>query len=181
MDVPGPLGPLMGVRIDEWDAREPEVVNPVRLADGGEPLQVASRLLFELVIPTVAEVVGTYQEDFYAGTPAVTRNAFGAGHDWYVAAGLDQAGVSWVVRRVLARHDLLGPYPDVPDLETAVRVTPAGTRLRFLLNHGAEAVEVTACGSGTDLLTGDRIERGRPLRLAPRGVVVLREDAPIRR
>ena len=35
MDVPGPLGQLMGVRVDEWDARGPEVVNPVRLGDGG--------------------------------------------------------------------------------------------------------------------------------------------------
>ena len=31
MDIPGPLGPLTGVRVDEWDARGPEVVNPVRL------------------------------------------------------------------------------------------------------------------------------------------------------
>ncbi|MEU7973012.1 beta-galactosidase trimerization domain-containing protein, partial [Micromonospora sp. NPDC049089] len=30
-------------------------------------------MLFELVIPQGAQVVGTYQADFYAGTPAVTR------------------------------------------------------------------------------------------------------------
>ena len=30
-DVPGPLGPLLGIRVDEWDARGPEFVNPVRL------------------------------------------------------------------------------------------------------------------------------------------------------
>ena len=32
LDVPGPLGPLMGIRVDEWDAREPSVANPVSLA-----------------------------------------------------------------------------------------------------------------------------------------------------
>ena len=32
------------------------------------------------VQPLSAEIVGTYQDDFYAGTPAVTRNTFGAGH-----------------------------------------------------------------------------------------------------
>lgn len=174
MDVPGPLGPLMGVRVDEWDARGPQVVNPVRLASGGSELDVAARLLFELVIPVGAEVVGSYQADFYAGTPAVTRNAFGAGHGWYVAAGLDQEGVSWAVRRVLERHDLMGPYPDVLDLETAVRVTPDGARLLFLLNHAAEPVQVTAGSGGTDLLTGARVAPGESITLGPLGVVVLR-------
>ncbi len=126
MDVPGPLGPLTGVRVDEWDARGPDVVNPVRLQAAGGDLEVESRLLFELVIPQGAEVVGTYRADFHAGTPAVTRNTFGAGHGWYVATELDQPGVSWVLRQVLDRHGLVGPYPDVPDLETTVRVTPAG-------------------------------------------------------
>jgi beta-galactosidase len=182
MDVPGPLGALMGVRVDEWDARGAQFVNPVRLvagADtaGADTVDVGSRLVFELVIPRGAEVVGTYRADFYAGTPAVTRNAYGAGEGWYVGAGLDRKGVSWVVRRVLARHGLTGRYPDVPGLESACRVAPDGTRLLFLLNHRAEPVEVTAGTGGTDLLTGDRVDPGRPLRLDPYGVVVLRETA----
>jgi beta-galactosidase len=180
-DVPGPLASMMGIRVDEWDARGPDVVNPVLLRDGDDdgdvPVEVDSRLIFELVVAEGAEVVGTYQADFYAGTPAVTRNAYGDGDAWYVGAGLSQHGVSWVMRRVLERHDLAGPYADVPDLETAVRVAPDGTRLLFLLNHNADAVEVSACASGVDLLTGDRLERGRPVTLEPRGVVLLREDS----
>jgi beta-galactosidase len=173
-DVPGPLGPLMGIRVDEWDARGPEHVNPVRLADGGP--EVAARLLFEIVLPRGAEVVGTYRDDFYAGTPAVTRNAFGAGHGWYVATGLDQPGVDRVVRQVLAGHGLVGPYADLPEVETAVRVAPDGSRLRFLLNHGTAPVSVAAVGGGTSLLDGDRVEAGGPVRLGPYGVAVLRED-----
>ncbi|NES13824.1 MULTISPECIES: beta-galactosidase [Micromonospora] len=175
-DVPGPLAALTGVRVDEWDARGPEFVNPVLLADGVDRVEVASRLVFELVIPQGAEVVGRYRADFYAGTPAVTRNRFGAGDGWYVAAGLDQEGVSWVVRRVLDRHGLIGPYADVPELESGVRVTPDGVRLRFLLNHRAEPVEVAAAAGGVDLLTGDRVEGGQPIRLDPYGVMVVRED-----
>ncbi|MEU8002464.1 beta-galactosidase [Catellatospora sp. NPDC049111] len=175
-DVPGPLGTLTGVRVDEWDAREADVVNPVLLESGEDRLEVASRLLFELVIPQGAEIVGTYRADFYAGTAAVTRNTFGAGHGWYVAAGLEQDGVSWVMRQVLARHDLLGPYADVPDLEAAVRVAPDGTRLLFLLNHATAPAEVAACATGLDLLTGERVSRGQPLVLDPAGVMVIRCD-----
>ncbi|MBR7835352.1 beta-galactosidase [Actinospica durhamensis] len=174
-DVPGPLGPLMGVRVDEWDAREPGFVNPVRLgAPGEKPVVSSATLFFELVIPQGAQAVGVYQQDFYAGTPAVTRNAFGEGEGWYVAAGLDQPGISWVVREVLRRHSIELRYPDVPDLETAERVAPDGTRLLFLLNHQATALDVEAQHSGSDLLTGAQIEKGDRIRFEPRGVMVLR-------
>jgi len=175
-DVPGPLGPLMGIRIDEWDARGADVVNPVRLQAGGEVLEAGARLVFELVVPQGAETLGAYGADFYAGTPAVTRNSFGAGHGWYVATGLDQPGVDWVVRQVLAAHGISGRVPELPCVESAVRVAPDGTRLLFLLNHGDDAVEFAAPAAGVDLLTGARTEQGGTLALAGYGVAVLRED-----
>jgi beta-galactosidase len=168
-DVPGPLGALLGIRIDEWDAREPDVVNPVRLGD----LEVPARLIFEIVIPQGAETVGTYQADFYAGAPAVTRNRVGDGDAWYVGTDLDQEGVSWIVRQILQRHDLCGPYPDVPGLETARRIGRDGCQLLFLLNHGSEPVQVTARQDAIDLLTGSPVERGQPIRLDAHGVAIL--------
>jgi beta-galactosidase len=170
-DVPGPLGPLMGVRVDEWDARGPDVVNPVTVQSGET---FGARLLFELVIPCGAEAIGDYRSDFYAGTPAVTRHAFGGGFGWYVATALDQAGVSWVVRQVLDHHGLRGPYADVPDVETAVRVTADGARLLFVLNHSGDGVDLVARTPGIDLLTGDRFDPGDPMTLGGRGVRVMK-------
>ncbi|MFJ9151598.1 beta-galactosidase [Streptomyces sp. NPDC102270] len=167
-DVPGPLAPLMGIRIDEWDSRPPEFVQPV------PELGSEGRLVFEIVRPRGAETVATYGADFYAGTPAVTRNHYGQGEGWYVATALDQPGVNQVVRRVLARHDLIGPYASHEGLEVAARTAPDGSRLLFLLNHAEEPVELTAHATATDLLTGKRTEAGAPLTLDPRGVAVLR-------
>ncbi|MEU5319157.1 beta-galactosidase [Streptomyces sp. NPDC021056] len=167
-DVPGPLAPLMGVRIDEWDSRPPEFTQPI------SELGSEARLVFEIVQPRGAEPVATYGTDFYAGTPAVTRNAFGEGEAWYVATALDPPGVDEVVRRVLARHDLLGPYADHPAVETATRIAPDGTRLFFLLNHIPEPARLTAHTTATDLLTGKRIEKGEPLTLDPLGTAILR-------
>ncbi|MEV6692069.1 beta-galactosidase [Micromonospora sp. NPDC051196] len=175
-DVPGPLAPLTGVRVDEWDARGADVVNPVCLGHDDDRTEVPARLVFELVIPVGAEVVGSYRADFYAGTPAVTRNSYGDGHGWYVGTALDQPGVDWVVRRILDHHGLTGPHPDVPGLERTVRVAPDGTRLLFLLNHGTEPIEIAATVDGVDLLTGARVESGGPVRLDTAGVLVIRED-----
>lgn len=87
-DVPGPLGALMGVRIDEWDARGPEFVNPVRLGTDalGADVEVVARLLFELVTPQGAATVGTYPdrpalETATRVTPGGTRILFLLNHD----------------------------------------------------------------------------------------------------
>lgn len=121
-----------------------------------------------------AEPIAIYGADFYAGTPAVTRHPFGAGQAWYVATALDQPGVDHVVRRVLARHDLIGPYAGHPAVESATRVTADGTRFLFLLNHVPESVRMPAHAAATDLLTGKRVEQGDVLALDPLGVAVLR-------
>jgi beta-galactosidase len=156
---------------------------PRAVAEGGvgrrpPPVQLAceARLVFEIVLPRGAEPVATYGTDFYAGTPAVTRNRFGeaGGEGWYVATALDQPGVAAVVRRILARHDLLGPYADRPAVETATRVAPDGSRLPFLLNHVPEPARLTAHATATDLLTGKRVEEGEPLTLDPLGTAILR-------
>ncbi|CAM5376590.1 beta-galactosidase [Streptomyces purpurascens] len=166
-DVPGPLAPLMGVRVDEWDARPPEFTQTI------PELGTEARLVFEIVQPRGAAPVATYGTDFYAGTPAVTRNPYGDGEGWYVATALDQPGVDEVVRRILTRHDLLGPYADHPAVETATRVAPDGTRLLFLLNHAPEPAHLTAHATATDLLTGKRVDQGEPLVLDPLGVAIL--------
>ena len=163
-DVPGPLGALTGVRVDEWDARDAGHVNPVALG----PAVVGARLLFELVVPQGAEIVGTYVSDFYAGTAAVTRNSYGDGHGWYVGTALDPSGVSWIIRQVLDRHGLAGPCADVADVETATRIAPDGTRLLFVLNHRGEPVPLPPI-KGTDLLTGRRVGI-----LEPYGVAIVR-------
>ena len=180
-DVPGPFAALFGMRVEETDSQEPGVVNPVTLRDRDSTVDPGSTVcdadrVMEIIITEGAEVVGTYGADFYAGTPAVTRRRTAdGGQAWYVATALDDVGVSWVVRHAVGRHGLVGPYADVTDLELTVRERD-GERTSFLLNHALVSVEVSAHVSGTDLLTGRRIERGEVLRLAPTDVIVLRED-----
>lgn len=179
MDVPGPLAPLFGVRVEETDAQAPEIANPVHLAhpdaDGPDGTVSEGRLVFELLVREGADVVGTYGTDFYAGTPAVTRYRAGGGEAWYVGTALDDVGVAWVVRQVIDRHGLAGPYADVEDLELAVRERD-GVRTGFLMHHGEKPVDVAAWAAGIELLAGRRIAAGEPLHLEPTDVLVLRED-----
>ncbi|GIG26724.1 beta-galactosidase [Cellulomonas denverensis] len=181
-DVPGPLAALAGVRVAETDAAEPELANPVTFTDGG-PVADA-RWVFEILVPEGAEVIARYGADFYAGEPAVTRRRVpapqagpgGEGQVWYVGAPLDQEGLAHIVRSALGRHDLLGPFAEVPGLELATRITPRGDRIDLVLHHGTAPVTVAAHADGVDLLTDRRWTRGEAVTLAPADVVVLRRD-----
>jgi beta-galactosidase len=169
-DVPGPFAALLGLRVEETDAQRPDVVNPVALGAG----EYAARHVFELVVPSDAEVLGTYGADFYAGTPAVTRAARGSGSAWYVGTLLEEAGVAAVVRSVLDEHGLAGPLADVPDVEVAERVAPDGVRHLFVLNHSGSQVAVPCPVDGIDLLGGREFRAGDELDLAPAAVFLLR-------
>ena len=172
-DVPGPLAALFGIRVDETDSAGPGISNPVTLPSLG--LVTEAELVFELVTCEGAETVGTYTKDFYAGTPAVTRRSHPTGGDaWYIATGLAEAGLTAVLRTALDRHELIGPYADITDVECAVRERD-GVRISFVLNHRRERVQVAAHASGLDLLTGRSIEAGDTIELDPAAVLILQE------
>ncbi|MFC6091841.1 beta-galactosidase [Saccharothrix lopnurensis] len=168
----GPFASLLGLWVEETDARQPDVVNPVALF-GAEH---AARHVFEVVVVEDAEVLGAYGADFYAGSPAVTRAARGRGSAWYAATLLDDAGVAALVRAVLDEHGLAGPLADVPDVEVAERVGADGTRWLYVLNHGPRRV-VRCPVAGVDVLSGRELAVGGELVLEAVDVLVVRVAA----
>jgi beta-galactosidase len=141
MDAPGPFGDVFGVRVEETDSAAPGEDNSVTLELQTERLTAPASLVFEVLVPEGAEVVGTYDDDFYAGRAAVTRHRVGLGEAWYIGTDLGAAGLDRIVRQVLERHDLVGPHPDDPDLEVVDRIGERG-HIRFLLDHAATTVEI---------------------------------------
>jgi len=91
---PGPLRNLLGIWAEEIDCLDDQERNLVQGLAGNEaglqgPYQV--RHLCELIQLEGAQPLATYRDDFYAGRPAVTVNAFGKGKAWHVASRNDLA------------------------------------------------------------------------------------------
>ncbi|MBE1514891.1 beta-galactosidase [Nesterenkonia halotolerans] len=177
MDAPGPLSSMMGVRVEETDSAHPGETNPVELRTStNSPTFSDAELVMELLVPEGAEVMGTYQSDFYSGRAAVTKNAHPSGGEaWYVGTDLDLSGVSWVLREAAGSHDLVGPYQDYPDLELCVRVVGL-QRFSFVINHSSEARSISIHTAGTDLLTGRRFVKGEKVGMDSQAVLVVREE-----
>jgi beta-galactosidase len=81
---PGPLREVLGIWNEELDALPPEQQNRIVIVDDDESY-TCSRL-YALLRCEGAETLATYGEDFYAGTPVVTRHNFGAGQAYYLGS-----------------------------------------------------------------------------------------------
>ncbi|PRY07330.1 beta-galactosidase [Kineococcus rhizosphaerae] len=171
-DVPGPLVNVLGLRVTETDALGPEEPNSITVTDAAAGPFEAS-LIFDVVETGTAEVLATYANDFYAGTPAVTRNRLGQGTAWYCATHLDSTGVTWLLGQVLAEAGLSSPYGGVPGIEVTERHRDDATYL-FLLNHGITETVITLDRTGRSLLTDTDIAAGDIVAIPAAGVVVLK-------
>lgn len=148
---PGPLRRLCGIWAEEIDALAPEQSNAVKLADGREH---QCGLLCDLVHLEGAESLGSYAADFYAGYPAVTRNAFGKGAAYYVATQLEPSGLAVVMDRATGEAGIKPTIDEPTKLEVTRRSGKNGD-FYFVMNLGGEEQPLPSRFAGkTDILTG---------------------------
>jgi beta-galactosidase len=146
---PGPLRPLLGIWIEEIDALYEGQVNHIVSSKRSDE---CSRLC-EIVRPEGAEVMATFGDDFYAGSPAVTRNRVGRGQAYYIATDAGEAFLDGFYGSLLDEHGIRPPLHTPPGVEVAERTAADGRRLLFVLNHNAVGVRVHLSSSFQNLLT----------------------------
>lgn len=127
--LPGGLGDVLGLEVLEYDCL---VDTNVEIAWG--EARYTGEKWCDIVAPTTAEALASYNTEFYAGTPAVTRNGYGKGSAYYVATepspGLALRLVSeWVSAASLTS---MGQTPEGVEI---TRRVAGDTEYIFVLNH----------------------------------------------
>jgi beta-galactosidase len=167
---PAPFRELLGLRIEDFVPMAAEEGNSLDTQDNGP---FACGLWADLIHLEGAESLSTYTDDFYAGTPAVTRNVFGEGRAYYLGTRPEEQYVKQLLDRVCEEAGVR-PTAEVPPGVDAVRRKTEDASFLFVLNHTREAVEVSLPIPGRDLLTGK--EHASNLVLDPLEVAVLKES-----
>ncbi|SDD37438.1 beta-galactosidase [Paenibacillus sp. UNCCL117] len=176
---PGPLRQTLGIWAEEIEGLHDRDANGIRMSDGNE---LGLNGVFDAIelCETIhlegATALAVYEQDYYAGRPALTVNRLEAGKAYYVAcrtkqpfqdALLGALATEAGVRRALAA--------ELPQGVTAQVRSDGTSDYVFVLNFaGAERVVKLDGRDYADVLSGETAEA--ELRLEPYGLRVLRRE-----
>ena len=165
--VPYALTDVLGVRQTELDAIYPADEQSMVMLDG-RTFHISE--LCAIPESLGAETLATYGHDFYAGLPCLTRNAFGKGTAYYLAAKVEQAGLDAIYTQLARDLDLPKALTDT--LPAGVVPTERGGAV-FLQNYSGAPQPIALTDVYTDLLTGEQISGA--FELPVNGVMVLQK------
>jgi beta-galactosidase len=164
---PGPFRSLLGIHVEEFETLEPAQTRNLR--SNTRPGK-CSRWV-DLIELESAEAIATYGEDFYAGRPAITRNAFGRGLAYYVGTHLEHDFLRKLCIDICEETGIQPPLRVPIGVEVVTRENKLG-RFLFLLNHTAhpQHIELGAL-EGKDLLANEMVSNS--FSLAPQDARVI--------
>lgn len=166
---PAPLRELLGIWVEEEDALYPDSANSF-VFDG---VKYPARLICDLLHCESAEALCVYENDFYAGMPALTRNRFGNGEAYYVATASDESFYISLMSQICADCGINAVKSASEELEITVR-SKEGENFLFVLNHSGSEQSFTLTRSGMELLADAEIKAMQETKIPPKGVMIIR-------
>ena len=164
---PGPLRKVFGLWDEETDALDDTQHN----AFTWNGKTYAAKDFCALTHPEGAKVLSTYEENFYAGYPALTENAYGNGACYYLAARTNEDFLMDFYKFAADRAGIDALIESSDDgILTTSRVGSNGSFL-FVMNSLPEE-KVASLPCGKELLSGK--ESSGKTTLAPYQVLVLK-------
>jgi beta-galactosidase len=121
-----------------------------------------------------AEALATFEDDFYAGRPAITEHRFGRGRALYVATCPEPALIANLMGMLLDDLGIAPPLEAPQGVEVTRREAVGHERsggYTFVLNHNTVAAHVSLPAPMRDILTGKTHEHS--LMLPPLEVAIL--------
>lgn len=170
---PGIIGEAAGIRYDEFTI--PQSVGITGFAGApGEPAQAQSWM--ELITPSSATVLASYQHPVWGKYAALTENNVGKGLVTYVGFMPSETMTGAIVRQAVAKAGIA--YDSSLKFPTIYKtgVNQLGKTVHYYLNYSGKSAEIGySQGDGVALLTGQSIKRGERAMLEPWGVLIVEE------
>jgi beta-galactosidase len=172
---PGPLSSLLGIWNEEIDALYPGQHNTIVPVDGSETYRCGR--LCAIVHCEGATALATYGDDFYAGTPVVTRHSFGDGAAYYIGSEPEPRFLEDLYHRLFMEQHIQPVLSTPEGVEATRRKTARGTIL-FLLNHLATPAKVVLPDEKQyyDLLHDQEVTASLPLEAYDVAILAEKED-----
>ncbi|MBW7462454.1 beta-galactosidase trimerization domain-containing protein, partial [Paenibacillus sepulcri] len=95
-----------GVKIEDYDCLR-QFGQGIRWIGNGEVTESAN-LWCDIITLDGAETLAEYTEEFYANTPAITRNSYGGGFAYYVGTQLGPLTMETLVAELVRASGIRG-------------------------------------------------------------------------
>ena len=147
------LGEVFGLYAEELDTLYPTDSNAVLMKDGNKAIV---KDYCELIKLTGAEVLGTYESDFYAGMPAVTVHSYGNGKAYYIGTRMEEEDLIKFFTQIWSECGI--KEKELPEgVEYLTRTAEDGSTFDFYVNYNAMPAIVQLSKDGTNLLNGEAV------------------------
>jgi len=154
--LPGLLGELCGVVVDEYDSLEDGRSVPLQWAGDLEDVAGAGTAWADVLSLREAEALAYYAGEYYAGVPAVTRNRVGDGQVIYAGTVPDAAFAQGLVAHLASEAGVTSPLEAEPGVEVVERVAEQA-RYLFILNGGSDATSVDVGSGGHEFVQDETV------------------------
>ncbi len=145
----GKLKDVFGIRCEETDSLPEGMTNSV--AYSGKEYTAIN--ICDVIHADTAKVLGNYQSDFYAGTPAVTMNEYGKGKAYYVAFAENGDFAQTLVTEIASNLNL---DSSAIKLKEGVTARQRGD-YTFIFNFADTEQTVTLDKEYTDVVSGEKL------------------------
>lgn len=161
-ETPSKLTDVLGLRRTEMDGLYDEEENTAIPKENNSlslNKKYTCRNLCELVKVSNAEVLMTYEKDFYKGLPVLTCNQYGTGRIYYVCADMEEAFYTDLIEAVFEKEKIEKPFSFIPEgVEVTTRQSKEDSYL-IVQNFNREAVVLDFPKSNYEVIYGTQSEK----------------------
>ena len=165
---PAPFREMLGIVVEECVPYS-ETESNTFCTNAGKQFQCS--FWSDVIQLKTAQAIATYEQDYYTGTPAITRSHFGKGTAIYVGTAPDPNGMAWLLEQVCETAGIQLVSRNAPAGVELVQRSNGNSAWLFILNHSMDKVTVPFQEHGHDLLTGAAVNGS--IELEPTGVAII--------
>lgn len=177
------------------DTRQPGIINeacgiyysqftfPDKVSLKGDPYHVGDannrvKTWMELITPTTARVLASYDHPVWGSYAAITENNYGKGLATYIGCMTSDAVIQKVLEDAVKKAGLWGTDQQLAfPLITKNGTNQAGKQIHYYFNYSATPATVAyPHHTGNELLTNNAVATGTSLVLEPWGVKIVEEN-----
>jgi len=152
MGLPGKYKELLGIEIEDYGILlKEEYVELKNLWNGKFYKGYA---WYDVINPKTAGVIAVYNNDYFYGKAAVTRNPYGKGEAYYIGTEADDQFIDMFIKSVLSVHEINPLLQMNSDGIEVIQRVKDGRRFYFIINHSQKAQKIFIDGTYRDILTG---------------------------